>query len=92
MLDFSFSSKQKMAAFYLGNFKAKMVLGFLGALWGCHPWTVLEVFLSAALDLAIFPERISFKIISFSGQFVIILQDNRFTTRICQKTHLPQSL
>ncbi len=26
MLDFSFSSKQKMAAFCLGNFKAKMVL------------------------------------------------------------------
>ncbi len=27
MLDFSFSSKQKMTAFYLGYFKAKMVVG-----------------------------------------------------------------
>ncbi len=29
MLDFSFSSKQKMMAFYLGNFKAKMVFAIL---------------------------------------------------------------
>ncbi len=38
MLDFSFSSKQKMTAFYLGNFKAKMVLFFVSKakfLWFC---------------------------------------------------------
>ncbi len=38
MLDFSFSSKQKITAFYLGNFKVEMVLKILFLIAWSEVW------------------------------------------------------